>query len=93
MKIRKVCSLIILLLLTNLLANAQTYHRDPELNWFNTKEHCIKGKRWSETRHFYDRLPARAEGVIRLSAWGLGNDSPGLFIRFVTDTTANPERY
>lgn len=45
----------------------------------------IEGKGWPETRTPYDRLPARAEGLVRAPVWNLAQDSAGLSIRFVTD--------
>ena len=49
----------------------------------------LEGKGWSDadTKHRYDRLPARAEGVVRAPVWSLSHDSAGMRYRFVTDAT------
>lgn len=58
------------------------------LRWFDARELCLEGKGWSDTKHFYDRLPARAEGAVRAPVWGLSHDSAGMCVRFATDATA-----
>ncbi len=58
-----------------------------KLRWVDAKELCIEGKGWTDTKSFYDRLPARAEGVATASVWNLGQDSAGIAVRFVTDAT------
>ena len=91
--IRTGLTLAIILLYLSLTIVAQTIKTEPKLHWFSVKELCIEGKGWSDTKHFYDRLPARAEGVVRPSVWGLSEDSPGMCIRFVTDATAISARW
>lgn len=58
-----------------------------KLRWVDAKELCIEGKGWTDTRSFYDRLPARAEGVATEAVWNLSHDSAGIAVRFVTDAT------
>src|SRR4029077_3813833 len=48
---------------------------------------------WTETKAFYDRLPAKAEGVVRDAVWGLSRQSAGLCARFVTDATTIQARW
>ncbi len=45
----------------------------------------LRGKGWEETKSSFDRLPSKAEGVVRKPVWGLSRDSTGLCVRFVTD--------
>ena len=45
----------------------------------------LEGRAWSDVKHPYDRLPAKAEGVVRAPVWSLAHDSAGLSYRFVTD--------
>jgi len=85
--------LTILLLCFELSGVAQTVNALPGLKWFNALELCVEGKGWSTTKQFYDRLPAKAEGVVRPSVWGLSEDSPGICIRFVTDATEISARW
>jgi hypothetical protein len=63
------------------------------LQWHDARELTIEGKGWSDTRKFYDRLPARAEGTVRGAVWGLSQDSAGMAVRFVTDATAISARW
>ncbi len=74
-------------------AFAQTTDADSKLRWFDAKELCLEGKGWEDTKHFYDRLPAKAEGVVRPPVWGLSHDSAGMAVRFVTDATAVTVRW
>ena len=85
--------LAVIALYLSFAAGAQTIKNEPKLHWFNAKEFCVEGKGWSETDHFFDRLPAKAKGVVRESVWGLSEDSPGICIRFVTDATAISARW
>jgi len=63
------------------------------LQWFDARALTVEGKGWTDTRQFYDRLPARAEGTVRAAVWGLSQDSAGLAVRFVTDATAISARW
>ncbi len=57
------------------------------LYWYDIKALGVEGKGWTDTKIFYDRLPAKAEGVVRTPVWNLSRDSAGLCVRFVTDAT------
>lgn len=59
-----------------------------ETRWYDIRELPVEGRGWSETRSFYDRLPAKAEGVVRDPVWSLSQHSAGMRVRFVTDATA-----
>ena len=83
-----ICPLLALSLLSLLFnAAAQTPNPESKLRWLDAKELCIEGKGWPDTQQFYDRLPARAEGVVRAGVWSLSKDSAGICVRFVTDAT------
>ncbi len=69
------------------LATAQTNNSSPQLHWIDAKELCIEGKGWKDTQNFYDRLPGKAEGIVREPVWNLSKDSAGITVRFVTDAT------
>ncbi len=47
----------------------------------------IEGKGWEDTKARYDRLPAKAEKIVRAPVWNLATNSAGLRVRFVTDAT------
>lgn len=59
-----------------------------QTQWFDIKELGVEGKGWTDTEDFYDRLPAKAKGVVRGPVWSLSKRSAGLAVRFVTDATA-----
>lgn len=52
----------------------------------NDSAQVIEGKAWyNEGKDFYDRLPSRAENVVRKELWSLSKNSAGLQLRFRTD--------
>lgn len=53
--------------------------------WRDARELAVEGKGWTDTRDFYDRLPARAESLVRAPVWNLSRDSAGISVRFVTE--------
>jgi lysophospholipase L1-like esterase len=57
------------------------------------REATLEGKGWSDTKHIYDRWPARAETIVRTNVWSLGHDSAGLCTRFATDAAAISVRW
>lgn len=68
------------------IANAQnTETAQPVLRWHNLKDFGIEGKGWTDTKSFYDRLPAKAETIVRAPVWKLSQNSAGMSVRFVTD--------
>ncbi|HOF40016.1 MAG TPA: SGNH/GDSL hydrolase family protein [Candidatus Hydrogenedentes bacterium] len=63
------------------------------LLWYDAANLPIDGKGWNDVAACYDRLPARAEGVVRPPVWNLSRDSAGLAIRFQTDSPAIAARW
>src|SRR5262245_45314188 len=57
------------------------------ISWYDLQLLSVEGKGWSDTKGPYDRLPARAEGVVRDAVWSLSRHSAGISARFVTDAT------
>jgi hypothetical protein len=55
------------------------------LFWYGFTELNIEGKGWSDTDASYDRLPAKAESMVRGPVWNLSRQSAGLCGRFITD--------
>lgn len=55
--------------------------------WHDLSKFPLEGKGWQETKTLYDRLPARAETIVRPPVWNLSQDSTGLRYRFITDAT------
>lgn len=63
------------------------------LLWFNTTNLNVEGRGWTDTKSFYDRLPARAEATVRKPVWDLSRHSSGMCVRFVTDATTIHTRW
>lgn len=61
--------------------------------WYDIRQFGVEGRGWNDTKDFYDRLPARAEGVVRKPVWELSRNSAGMCVRFVTDATAIRARW
>lgn len=67
---------------------------DPsDLVWTDARTLTVEGRGWTNTKSFFDRLPASAEGVVRPEVWNLSRQSAGLAVRFVSDATAISARW
>src|SRR5207302_644000 len=66
---------------------------DGNVLWYDLRHLDLEGRGWHDTKSPYDRLPARAEGVVREPVWNLGRHSAGLCVRFVTDAPAVHARW
>ena len=66
---------------------------EDDVDWYDVKEFGVEGKGWSETKKFFDRLPAKAEGFVRDQVWNLSRDSAGMCFRFVSDSPNIYVRY
>ena len=64
-----------------------------ETQWTDIRQFGVEGRGWDDTKEFYDRLPARAEGLVRKPVWDLSRNSAGLCVRFVTDATTLRARW
>ncbi|MBA4019302.1 MAG: hypothetical protein C0483_19220 [Pirellula sp.] len=56
------------------------------LHWYDAKDLDVEGRGWSGVKEYYDRLPAKAEGVVREAVWNLSRNSAGMNVRFAADT-------
>lgn len=54
----------------------------PALRWHDIRTLGLQGQGWKDTRHPFDRLPAKAESLVRAPVWNLSHDSAGIFVRF-----------
>lgn len=64
-----------------------------ELRWLNVTNLNVEGRGWTDTKLFYDRLPAKAEAKVRKPVWDLSRHSAGMCVRFVTDATTIHARW
>ncbi|MGD1088620.1 MAG: SGNH/GDSL hydrolase family protein [Verrucomicrobiota bacterium] len=62
-------------------------------SWFDIRQFGVEGRGWNHTKAFYDRLPAKAEGLVRQPVWELSHNSAGMSVRFVTDATTIRARW
>src|SRR5262245_30799611 len=63
------------------------------LLWYDIRLLDVEGQGFKDTKAPFDRLPARAEKLVRPPVWGLSRDSAGLYVRFRTDATAVQARW
>jgi lysophospholipase L1-like esterase len=61
--------------------------------WHDVREFCVEGRGWAETKAPFDRLPAKAESVVRQPVWSLSRHAAGYCVRFVTDAPAIRARW
>ena len=66
---------------------------DGKIVWYDCKTLLVEGKGWAETKSFYDRLPAKAEGKVPASVWNLSHHSAGLCVRFASDAQSIQVRW
>ena len=66
---------------------------DDGIAWYNVQDWGVEGKGWEETEAYYDRLPAKAKGVVRDPVWNLSRHSAGICFHFETDATEISARW
>jgi len=59
---------------------------EKNLTWCNAETLAVGGKGWMDTKRFFDRLPAKAEGMIRGEVWDLSRQSAGIRVGFRTNS-------
>ena len=60
---------------------------DPEIVWHDVTTWGVEGRGWEtlERKRYFDRFPAKAEGVVRGPVWDLSRHSAGMAVRFRTN--------
>ena len=74
-------------------ANVATNDTERKILWYDARNICVEGKAWEDTTSFFDRLPTRAEEIVRPPVWSLSCHSAGMCVRFVTDATTIHARW
>jgi hypothetical protein len=64
-----------------------------DLSWHDVRDWGVEGLGFDDTENYFDRLPARAKGVVRPEVWNLSHDTAGMSVRFETDATDVYARY
>ncbi|MCF2442946.1 SGNH/GDSL hydrolase family protein [Dyadobacter sp. CY345] len=79
------------------LNNSYSFAQNTQFTWWNpasSKFPVIEGQAWpDEVKNRYDRLPARAEKLVREQVWDLSRQSAGLMIRFRANSGEIKIRY
>lgn len=67
----------------------------PEIIWYDVSSWGVEGQGWApeDLKSRYDRLPAKAEKIVRPPVWSLSRNSAGLSFRFNTDATTLQVRH
>ncbi|HMP06800.1 MAG TPA: SGNH/GDSL hydrolase family protein [Lacipirellulaceae bacterium] len=58
------------------------------IQWHEIDSHDVEGQGWTDVQSPFDRLPARAESLVRPQVWALARHSSGINVCFTTDATA-----
>ncbi len=66
--------------------NDSSQSPDRRLTWIDAASLPIEGRGWRDVKTPYDRLPLRAESVVREPVWRFSLDTAGLLYRLSTDT-------
>jgi hypothetical protein len=53
--------------------------------WYEVSKWGVEGRGWRDVQRFYDRLPAKAEKMVRKEVWNLSRNSAGMSVRFYSD--------
>ncbi len=64
-----------------------------EYEWHDAKKLTIEGLGFQDLKSPYDRLPGRAEGVVRQAVWDLSRHSAGVLVRFSTNSPSLKARW
>ena len=92
MKIKISCLLFLLLFWSHF-----SFSQTPQFTWWNPEKSTfpvIEGQGWTkDLKNPYDRLPARAEKLVRDQVWNLSTQSAGLMIRFRSNSPEFKIRY
>lgn len=68
-------------------APAQDAQAPPAIQWHDVTEWGIQGRGYADVAADFDRLPARAQSVVRDKVWDLSRHTTGMAVRFTTDAT------
>jgi hypothetical protein len=72
---------------------AQAPAAAPELDWHDARKFTVEGLGYTDRKAPFDRLPARAEDIVRKEVWNLSRDSSGVLVRFTANTTTLHARW
>ena len=56
-------------------------------NWTDIRDFGIMGRGWKDDSLIFNRLPAKAEVIVREPVWNLSTNTAGLYVRFISNAT------
>jgi hypothetical protein len=90
------CLTVVLALVAPLAADpieASKASAEDGLLWYDVRLIGLEGQGWKLMQSPFDRLPARAEKLVRPEVWNLSRHATGLVVRFRTDATTLSARW
>lgn len=78
---------------TSFVAAAGVGAQTPEIDWRHAHSLTVEGQGFKDLASPFDRLPKRAEGVVREAVWNLSRDSTGILVRFMAHTPSLHARW
>lgn len=85
---------LLCLLLFSSFSHAQSSpSAEDSTRWTDIRQWQLEGQGWTDVAAPFDRFPARAEGKVPSSVWGLSRQSAGMHVRFVTSATRISARW
>ena len=75
------------------LASAGLAKADEAVEWRDIRSLTVEGQGWKDIKSPFDRLPSKAEGVVRAPVWSLSRHSAGICVRFITDAKSIHARW
>ena len=76
-----------------LITSAAAPKVEGDIAWYDAHSLGVEGQGWQDTKAPFDRLPAKAEGVVRPPVWSLSRHSAGLCVRFKTNSSTIHARW
>lgn len=72
-----------------LLWHPSSFAAQSDVAWHDVTTWGVEGRGWEtlERKRYFDRLPAKADGVVRPPVWELSRHSAGMAVRFRTNAT------
>jgi lysophospholipase L1-like esterase len=64
-----------------------------DVAWHDVREWGVEGRGFDDTENYFDRLPARAKGVVRDPVWNLAHHTTGMAVFFESDAAEFHVRY
>ncbi|MEO8376592.1 MAG: SGNH/GDSL hydrolase family protein [Candidatus Sumerlaeota bacterium] len=68
------------------LPTAKPIRTEDNLAWYRGEDLWVEGRAWNDTKTFWNRLPARAEGKVTSAVWGLQSNTAGMAVRFASNS-------